>query len=199
MEFDQVIAARRSIRKFDVKKVAENDVDALLEAARLAPSGSNTQPWRFVIVTSEETRAQLAAVTRYRFALRAPLLFVCCADMRAVDSRPRRISELVEAGVFNDVEIDGNAPDSVRQRDAGELKAYLSMNVGIAIEHIILKATDLGLGSCWIGGFNGKMVKDLLDLDDNLYVVALLPIGHPLHIPAPRPRFASKNLVVKRL
>lgn len=76
---------------------------------------------------------------------------------------------------------------------------YLNMNVGIAITHMMLKAVDLGLGTCWIGGFDPLKTKEILGLDDNLPIVALLPIGYPVRVPVQRPRFPLEKLIVKKV
>lgn len=194
MEFDQVIRVRRSIRQFKPDPVPDDAISEILEAARLAPSGSNIQPWRFVVIRSPEARNQLQAATVFRFALKAPVVIACCSDFSSLEGRPERLSELFQAGVFDNIEVDGEYVPPERNRD--QLLAYLNMNVGIAITHMMLKAVDLGLGTCWIGGFDPIKAKAILSLEDSLQVVALLPIGYPERVPAARPRFALKKLVV---
>jgi nitroreductase len=64
----------------------------------------------------------------------------------------------------------------------GKMGGYMSsfpVDIGIAMEHLILAATEKGLGTCWIGAFNEKLVKDVLDIPDNVRVVALTPLGYP--------------------
>ena len=195
MQFDQVIQTRRSIRNFKPDPVSDGAISDILKAARLAPSGSNIQPWRFIIIRSSEMKEKLKAATVFRFVLKAPVVIACCADLSALNSRPDRLIELVEAGVFDNVEVDGEYTPPERNQE--QLLAYLNMNVGIAITHMMLKAVDLGLGTCWIGGFDPMKSKEILDLDDNLHVLALLPIGYPERVPAPRPRFPLENLIVK--
>ena len=195
MEFDQVIQTRRSIRNFKPDPVSDKAIFDILEAARLAASGSNIQPWRFIIIRSPEMKDKLKAATIYRFALKAPVIIACCTNLSALDTRPDRVVELIQAGVFDQVEVEGEyAPP---ERNQEQVLTYLNMNVGIAITHMMLKAVDLGLGTCWIGGFDPLKTKELLALDDNLHVLALLPIGYPERIPMPRPRFPLEKLIVK--
>lgn len=195
MEFDQVIQTRRSIRNFKPDPVSDKAVFAILEAARLAASGSNIQPWRFIIIRSPEIKEKLKPATIYRFALKAPVVIACCTDLSTLQGRPDRVVELLQAGVFDDVEVSGEyAPP---QRSQEQILSYLSMNVGIAITQMMLKAVDLGLGTCWIGGFDPVKTKEILALDDNLHVLALLPIGYPEQIPVQRPRLALEKLIVK--
>jgi nitroreductase len=83
--------------------------------------------------------------------------------------------------------------------DGEAVKAYLSMNVAIAVEHIVLKAFDLGLGSCWLGRFDRDKVKEYLALDESIYPVVLLPVGYPDQSPKARPRLALDILVLKTI
>ena len=107
MQFDQVIQTRRSIRNFKPDSVPDKVVKDILEAARLAPSGSNIQPWRFVIIKSPEIKEKLKGTTRWRFALKAPVIIACCSHLIAADGRPDRLVELTQAGVFDNVEMEG--------------------------------------------------------------------------------------------
>jgi nitroreductase len=195
MDFDQVIRTRRSIRHFRPDPVSNEALSEILAAARLAPSGGNIQPWRFVIIRSLDMKEKLKTTTIWRFALKAPVVIACCTDLSSVEGRQDRLLELSQAGVFDNVEMEGDYTPPERNQD--QLLAYLNMNVGIAITHMMLKAVDLGLGTCWIGGFDPIKAKEILSLDNPLQVVALLPIGYPERTPAPRPRFALEKLVVK--
>ncbi len=195
MQFDQVIQTRRSIRNFKSDPISDKAISDILEAARLAPSGSNIQPWRFIVIRSLGMKEKLKAATVFRFALKAPVVIACCTDLSALDGRPDRLAELIQAGVFDNIEVDGEYVPPERNQE--QLLAYLNMNVGIAITHMMLKAVDLGLGTCWIGGFDPTKAKEVLELGDNLHVVALLPIGYPERIPAKRPRFPVENLILK--
>ena len=196
MELDDVIRQRRSIRKYRPDPVSDAQVAQLLEAARLAASGSNTQPWRFMAIRSPEVKEQIKKTTRYRFALAAPVVLACCADMSALDKRPSRIRELMDAGVFDGVDVSGDyAPPP---KNSEQVMGYLGMNVGIAITQMMLKAVDLGLGTCWIGGFDKEKVKEILGLEDHLTLVALLPVGVPAEAPKPRPRFSIDEIWLKK-
>jgi len=80
-----------------------------------------------------------------------------------------------------------------------EIKTYLQLNCAIAIENMVLQATSLGLGSCWIMMFNKKKVSELLELKDNLEVMTLLPIGYPEEVPQQRPRLSLDEIVFDRI
>ena len=120
--------------------------------------------------------------------------------MTAIRFRERRVEELVREGAFDEVDVDvmGLAAGSAAMSDEA-IRAYLSMNVAIAVEHIVLRAVDLGLGSCWIGRFDRDGVKEHLALDEEIHPVALLPVGYPDQWPKARPRLAPEALVLKAL
>ncbi|MBS4030708.1 MAG: nitroreductase family protein [Clostridiales bacterium] len=197
MDVKEAIVTRRSIRKFKETPIDKLILQELLEAARLAPSGTNIQPWRFIAVTSLEMKAKLKECTiGMKFIEQAPLIMVCCADLTAVDKRSERISELVESGAFAGTGIDTILTDSQNkpQRDGAAQLAYVNLNVAIAIEHMILRGVELGLGSCWLMLFRQSKVKELFKLPDTMYVTALVPFGYPDQEPEARPRLPLENI-----
>jgi len=201
MELSNVISSRRSIRKFREENISADTVRLLLDAARFAPSGSNLQPTRFIVAQSHAAKETLSRYTPYKFIVKASVIFVCCADLTSMTSRDRRIGELLKEGAFEGVDMDMNDPSAAANPIIEEeaIKAYLNMNVAIAVEHIVLKAVDLGLGSCWLGRFDRDKVKEYLALDESIYPVVLLPVGHPDQSPKARPRFALDKLVLKTI
>jgi nitroreductase len=201
MELSDVIASRRSIRKFRQEDISVDTVRLLLDAARLAPSGSNLQPARFIVAQSNAAKEALGQCTPYKFIIKASVIFVCCADLTAISTRDKRVGELVEAGAFDgvDVNFDSALPSASALMETEMAKAYLSMNVAIAVEHIVLKAVDLGLGSCWLGRFDRDKLKEYLKMDENIYPVVLLPVGYPDQTPKARPRFDLDKLILKTI
>ncbi len=201
MELSNIIASRRSIRKFKPEDISAETVQLLLDAARLAPSGSNLQPSRFVVAQSPSAKEAIGQCTPYKFIIKASVIFVCCADLTAISTREKRIGELREVGAFEGIEVnfDGASPSASALMEAEMAKAYLSMNVAIAVEHIVLKAVDLGLGSCWLGWFDRDKLKEYLKLDETIYPVVLLPVGYPDQSPKQRPRFSLDQLVLKTI
>lgn len=199
MEVKEAIKLRRSIRNFKSKKVSKEDIDQILEAARLAPSGTNIQPWRFVVIESKQMRDELKKYT-LNFVAEAPVVIACCVDQDALQSRKRRIVELYKTGAFAGTELENrDSSRGGRDMDEAEIKTYLHLNCAIAIEHMVLQATELGLGSCWIKMFNQKKTEELLNLGDNLEMVALLPVGYPEAEPEQRPRFSLEDIVIDRI
>ena len=122
---------RFSARKFTDQKVSPSDLDYLLECARLAPSAVNRQPWRFVVVESEEAKARLRQVYNREWFASAPLYIVCLADTSRCWTRS----------------ADG--------------KAHGDIDVAIAAEHLCLAATERGLGTCWVCNFDPDLLREL--------------------------------------
>lgn len=204
MELLRAIQSRRSIRKFKSDPVPDIYIKELLEAARLAPSGSNLQPARYVVIKSEKERTKLKECTPLPFVANAPVVIACCIDKGAMGNTVERYKELMEAKAFVDTPLaDGTMIEAYAKRrgslDQAAIKAYLTLNAAIAIEHIALRAVDLGLGSCWIMMFDSEKTRRLLELDDRYDVVALLPVGYPDQSPAARPRVPMEELVIKEI
>jgi nitroreductase len=155
--FQQLLLSRRSIRSYEERAVAREDLLSMLEAARCAPSAENGQPWRFVAVSDPAARDALAKAcfsgifSPTRFAARAPLIIALCAERAG----------LIEAG------------KSIKDR------AMYQLDCGIAGEHLVLRAAELGLGTCWIGWFDRRAAHRVLRVPYHVKVVALISVGHP--------------------
>lgn len=200
MELKSVIEARRSIRRFRPDPIPEEHIEQILEAARLAPSGGNTQPWRFVLISSPAAREKLKELT-LGFVATAPLTIACCTDLEANRAYRERYRELLQARAFEGVQLkmpEGASPGDAAM-NADQLKGYLNLNTAIAVEHMILRATDLGLGSCWVMMFDRKKLADWLELAPNLVPVCLLPLGYADQQPLPRPRKGLNEIVLKKV
>lgn len=205
MELWNAMQARRSIRKFKSNEVPDPVIRELLEAARLAPSGSNLQATRFVVIKSPFERMKLKECTPLPFVAHAPVVIACCIDREAIGHTGMRYRELMEAQAFAGTPLadDKTLIEAAAKRrsslDPASIKAYLALNAAIAIEHIVLRAVDLGLGSCWIMMFDSEKTKRLLGLDDRYDVIALLPVGYPDQSPGPRPRVPLEELILKEV
>lgn len=136
------------MRSYLRKPVESEKLNAVLEAGRLAPSASNRQEWRFVVVNDEATRIRLAeAASNQDFVGEAPVVIVACA---VTDEHTMRCGQ-----------------------------ACYPIDVAIAVDHMTLAAVELGLGTCWIGAFDEKKAKKILNIPNNMRVVVLLPLGYP--------------------
>lgn len=153
MDFWETVKKRHSVRRYDPDRdVPPEMVERILEAAILAPSAGNCQPWHFYVVRDAVTRQQLAqAAYGQSFVAQAPVVIVVCADPgRSAGRYGRRGTEL-----------------------------YCLQDTAAATEHILLAATALGLGTCWVGAFDEKATAVALRLPAHLRPVAIVPIGYP--------------------
>ena len=162
MDLMDVIKKRKSVRKYKPDPVPQEDIEYILEAARLAPSWANTQCWHFIVVTDEDTRREIAKDSM-PWCTRAPVLIVTCAD-----------------------------PEKPGYK--GDIANYL-VDIGITVEHLILAATERGLGTCWIGGLNEEPIRKLLGIPGNLRVVAMVTVGYPNHEPHDTGRKGLEEIV----
>jgi nitroreductase len=202
MELLDAMKARHSIRKFKSDPIPEAFVTQLIEAARLAPSGSNIQPTRFVVIKSDPVRAQLSQATPLPYVSQAPVVIACCVDSESFGGLGTRARELKESGAFADTPLDKMDPESYAKRrpmDQATAEAYLRLNAAIAIDHITLRAVDLGLGTCWVMMFDQEKVKQILGLGENYNVVALIPVGYPDQNPNARPRIELSQILLKEV
>jgi nitroreductase len=197
----EAIEQRRSIRKFKSEPVPDEYIDALLDAARLAPSGSNAQPWRFKIVKDLEMKEKLAkAAYDQAFIAEAPVVLVCCADIGGyLDGVVSGLQDLGKIGVVEDriVEIVLNRTDRMMKMNLDQFGQRIAFNVAIAIEHVVLRALDFDLGTCWVRLIDESAIKSIFGWDDTISVVALLPIGYPDESPAPRKRRSIEDIVIE--
>ena len=203
MELIEVLRSRRSIRKFKPDPVPDELLTEILEAARLAPSGTNLQPWRFVLIKSAPKRRALLGHT-VSFVASAPVVVACLADLTTYQThKPKRIKELTAAGAFTGIDLDfADSRKYWRERahlDAAGIREYVSVNCATSIEHLVLRAADLGLGTCWVMMFDHDAVHKILEISDNLFVLALIPIGYSAQDPESRPRLPLSDILIKEI
>ena len=200
MNVKDAISKRRSIRRFKPDPVPDELILQLLESARLAPSGSNTQPWRFIVVKDAETRQKLQSASyNQRHIGQAPVIIACCADIKAFGEFPERVEELIPAGALPEKTREVFVPSLKKGGMSADIKWHLLIaatgNTDIAIEHMALQAVELGLGTCWVRWFDDNKVKEILEIPKNIEIIALLPIGYPAEEPPQRPRFDLDKIV----
>jgi nitroreductase len=152
MDVFEAIRSRRSIRKYRPEPIPNEKLETIFDAARLAPSADNRQPWRFVVVRKVGRKKTLAEAANNQTFIK---------DAAAI----------VAAAGDPEVSTDWHEKDTM-----------------IALEHMVLAATAMGYGTCWIGAFDEDAVKRLLRIPAKMKVIALLPIGIPDETPAPRSR-----------
>ena len=201
METSEAISKRRSIRKFKSDPVPDEHIIDLIKAARLAPSGCNAPPWRFKIVKDQKTREKLAkAAYNQSFIAQAPVVIVCCADISGyLEGSESGIQDLGRIGAIEDriVNIICTNLNNTKKMDIKEIGPRIAANVTIAIEHMVLRALDFNLGTCWVRALDELEIKKLFGWDENIYVVALLPVGYPNESPQPRRRLKIQDIIIK--
>ncbi len=157
MELFEAIKQRRSIRNFTDEEVSEREVNELLEAARLAPSAGNIQPWSFIVVRNPKMKSKLAeAALNQCFIDKAAVVIVILAEW----NKSKQIY-------------------GIRGADL-----YCIQDTAAAIENMLLAAVDLGLGACWVGAFREDMVRTILNVPKWFRPIALVPIGRPAEKPS---------------
>ena len=196
----EALRQRRSIRKFKPDPVPDECITELLESARLAPSGCNAQPWRFKVVRDPAKRLLLAqAAHNQMFIAEAPVVIVCCADVQGyLDGSVSGIQDLGKIGAVEDnvVKVLLKGIAQMRTYTVEQLGDRIAANVAIAIEHMVLRALDFGLGTCWVRFLDAEKIKKMFGWAENLLVVALLPVGYPAEAPAPRKRLPPEALLI---
>ena len=159
----EAISRRRSIRKFKPDPVPDECVAELLESARLAPSGCNAQPWRFKVVRQPDERMLLAmAACNQMFIAQAPVVIVCCADIKGyIEGSVSGIQDLGKIGAVEDggVKVLINNLEQMKSYSVEQIGPRIAANVAIAIEHMVLRALDFGLGTCWVRLLDDEMIR----------------------------------------
>nr|VFK56629.1 MAG: Nitroreductase [Candidatus Kentron sp. TUN]VFK59153.1 MAG: Nitroreductase [Candidatus Kentron sp. TUN]VFK62955.1 MAG: Nitroreductase [Candidatus Kentron sp. TUN] len=196
----EAIEKRRSIRRFKSTPVPQEHLLELVESAKLAPSGCNAQPWRFKIVSDQDTKEKLAHVAFDQSSIvEAPVVIVCCADIGGyLDSAVSGVQDLGRIGAIEErlVSITEKRTNTLVKRPIEQVWSTIAFNVAIAIEHMVLRALDFGLGTCWIKLFDGPEVNSMFGWDDRIYTVTLLPIGYPAENPPQRKRMSVQSLLL---
>jgi nitroreductase len=176
MNVKEAIETRRSIRKYKTDPVDPALVKELLEAAQRAPSGNNTQPWRFIVVEDGAVRETLARVCHdQQWMAAAPVHIAVCADLGTRD-------ETVAS-------FDEETPGMEAKR--------VIRDTAIAVDHMMLRAVELGLGTCWIGWYTQGAIRPLLGVPAHVFVLGILVVGYPGESPNLRPRRPLTELVYR--
>lgn len=167
MDVMEAIKTRRSIRRYKPAPVPEDLLKTVLNAARLAPSANNSQPWRIIVVSDEDTKLRLVAgANGQKFLAQAPLVLVACG-----------------------------LPDEAFQTAGGYMSSHV-IDVSIALDHLTLAAHSVGLGTCWVAWFKEEKVREVLGVPEDVRVVAMTPLGYPDEAPERPPRRNLEELVL---
>ena len=168
MDVFEAIEKRRSVRAYTSEEVSEEDVERLIEAARLAPSAGNIQPWEFIVVRNAETKRKLSdAALHEAFIKKAPVVIVVCADV---------------------------ARSSWGYGSRGA-NLYCLQDTAAATENMLLAAQALGLATCWVGAFHEEEVAKVVNTPRNVRPVAIIPVGRPAEKPRAPPKRSIREIV----
>ena len=149
MDFQELIRARYSCRAYRSDPITEDQLARVLEAACLAPTADNRQPFRLVVIKTAGREKDLKRVYNKDWFVQAPLVMAAC----------------------------GALDESLVRRQDG--KNYNDVDVAIVMDHLILAAADQGQGTCWIAAFDPSAASEVLGLPEGVEPVAFTPLGHP--------------------
>ncbi len=164
MNFLELIQHRYSVRAYKPDPVEEEKLQQVLEAARLAPSAANRQPFHLIVLRTAGREADLRRIYHRSWFSQAPLVIAICS-----------------------------LPGQAWVRRDGQNYHYV--DAAIAMDHLILAATSLGLGTCWVAAFDPAAARELLALPPDVEPIAFTPLGYSADQPKPKERQPLADLV----
>jgi nitroreductase len=162
MNVKDAIEKRKSIRKFKEKEVPDEVIKEVIDAARRAPSGHNLQSWHFIIVKTKETKLEFKkqGVFNQEEMYKAPVIIVCCAEKESYST------------------------DSIKKYEEG----MPLINLSLASAFLVLRATELGLGTCFVAWSDKEKIKEILGIPKGIIIPYVIVMGYPDEEPKPRGR-----------
>jgi len=164
MEFSQLIRTRYSVRAYRPDAVQDEKLQQVLEAACLAPTAANRQPFQLIVIRTAGRKEELKRIYSRDWFVQPPLVIAIC----------------------------GIPAQAWVRRDG---KSYVDVDAAIVMDHLILAAADLGLGTCWIGAFDPDAAREVLGLPEDVEPLAFTPLGYPADEPRPKKRKPLAELV----
>ena len=159
MDFYDLVTERCSIRSFDRERsIPEGVLNRSLNAGRMAPSANNLQPWHFHVVRSLELLEKIYPCYKRDWIRSAPCLLIVTGD--------RNNAWVRRQDNYNSIETD----------------------LSIVMDHLILAATWEGIGTCWIAAFDPSILREALQLEENIELFAFTPLGYAAEDAAPLPK-----------
>ena len=166
MDFDKVITKRQSTHAFSSKKISWKDMVNAVEAVRQGPWADNTCSCKFLIIEEPKTIAKLAQLADQLWIADATGMIIVC-----------------------------NKEKMLEKMHGERGRIYARQQAGAAINTLLLKLTDLGLQSCWVGSYDDKKIRELLEIPGDVTIEALIPIGYASSSPKKKPEPRKKTLV----
>ena len=166
MEFRNLILARYSVRAYRPDPVPDPLLREVLEAARLAPTAANRQPFRVIVIHTRGREADLLRIYPRDWFVAAPIVLAVCA-----------------------------VPGEAWKRSRYDGWSAAETDATIATDHLLLAAADRGLGTCWIAAFDPKAARDVLGLPAEVVPISFTPLGWPADTPGPKERKALDEIV----
>lgn len=163
---NELLRKRYSVRAYKSDPVSHELLEQVLEAACLAPTAHNKQPIKFIVIHTENRQEELKRIYQPSYFTEAPILICACVTTTQAWSRKY------------------------------DNKNYGIVDVSIAMDHLILAATELGLGTCWIAAFDPAAARDVLKLPDDVEPVVFTPLGYPKDTPKAKTRKSLSDLVM---
>jgi len=164
MEFQDLIRRRYSVRAYSQEPVAEEAIERILEAGRLAPTAANRQPFRIVVLRSADRAEGLRRVYARGWFRDAPYVLCVC----------------------------GVPAEAWVRRDG---RSHLDIDAAIVMDHMVLAATDEGLGTCWIANFDAAAAREVFEARPDEVPLLLTTLGHAADAPGPKERRPLADLV----
>lgn len=192
MPIKEIIQKRRSIRKYKNKKIPKNLIKEILEAGILAPSGCNVQPTRYFLIKDKNLIKRLKQKRAFvqDFVYKAPLIIVLCGNphdyksfkeiIKDRNEIPKNISESKITAILKNKEKEKTIRD-----------------ISITSVFIVLQATELGLGTCYIGLINENVLKQELKIPKDYIIPFVITMGYPVEFPKQSPRKRLNELILK--
>jgi nitroreductase len=165
VDFQELIKNRYSVRAYKPDPVEEDKLARILEAARLAPTAANRQPFRVIVVKTEERKEELGRIYGRDWFVQAPLVLCVCAVPSEAWVR--------KADGWNAAEVDAT----------------------IAMAHMVLAAAEEGLGTCWIAAFDPTATREVLGIPPEVIPSAFTPLGYPDDTAGHKKRLPLENFV----
>ena len=149
MNFKELCERRYSCRAYESRPIEAENLEYIQECVRLAPSAVNRQPWKFILVSGQPELGILHECYNREWIRNAPAIVVCCQNRQEAWVRP----------------CDG--------------KNHADIDIAIAVEHLVLAAAEVGLGSCWVCNFDAPLLARTFPLPQDYEAAALVPLGYP--------------------